>query len=201
MKVLKTIKVNSDELKENFIIRCEKRSGEVLKIVSVNNEVVLCVPYKEVKDKIFGGVRERKNFYKTIAVKLYKVKNKDWDVEVYGKHLSNLEKKKEEKEIRTEKKGLRIEIEQESKKEMSDLSFIEKRFAELEKVLISKMNDKIDSVVDTLRNEGKYYGFKYYEFTIDEVAHKGIKKLGEEGYKFVFDINNKLVFIKDGGKK
>lgn len=200
MKVLKTVKVNSDELKENFIVRCEKRSGEVLKIVHINNEMLLCVPYKEVKDKIFGGVRERSNFYKTIAVKLYRVKNKDWDVEVYGKHLSNLEKKAEEKIEKKEKREMKSEIENDSKKEMEELSFLEKRFAELEKELINKMNTKIDSVVDTLRNEGKYYGFKYYDFTFDEVAKTGIKKLGEDGYRFVFDINNKLVFIREGKK-
>lgn len=200
MKVLKTVKVNSDELKENFIIRCEKRNAEVLKIVHINSERLLCVPYKEVKDKIFGGVRERSNFYKTIAVKLYRVKNKDWDVEVYGKHLSNLEKKVEERIEKKAQKELRVEIENDSKKEMEGLSFLEKRFAELEKEILSKMDSKIDAVVNTLRNEGKYYGFKYYDFTIDEVAQKGIKKLGEEGYRFVFDINNKLIFIKEGKK-
>lgn len=200
MKVLKTVKVNSDELKENFIVRCEKRSSEILKIVHISNNTLLCVPYKEVKDKIFGGVRERKNFYKTIAVKLYKEKNKNWDVEVFGKHLSNLEKKTEEKEIRSKEKGLRVEIEQESKKESEELSFMEKKFAEIEKDLQNRINSKIDSAVDTIRNEGKYYGFKYYDFTFDEVAKMGIKKLGEDGYRFVFDINNKLVFIRDNKK-
>jgi DNA mismatch repair ATPase MutS len=201
MKVLKTVKVNDESIKVNFVIRCTKRYDGYLKVVHVSDSFLLCVPFKEVKDRIFAGIRERTKFYNSIGVKLHKIKNKNWDVEIYGKHLSNLEKKVEEKEQRKEKRELKVETEQESKKEAEEISFIENRFKELEKEIVSKMNDKIDSVVDVLRNEGKYYGFKYHDFSVDDVAKKGIKKLGEEGYRYVFELNGKLVFIREGGKK
>jgi hypothetical protein len=201
-KILKTIALdNFEELQENYVVKWNCFGEEYFKIINITDSKIFGVPFKEIKERVFKNVTERKKIYENIKIVISKTKLKKYPIDVYGKHLSNLEKKQEEKVERKEKRELKEEIKEEAQHDRDDRSYIETKFDELKKELQEFIHSSVDSAVSMLKTEGKDYGCKYIPMTFDEVAKIGVKSLGERNLKYVFELNGKLIFMGEKKKK
>ena len=79
--------------------------------------------------------------------------------------------------------------------------FIGQLVDSLKQEITSDMEKVFQQEIKKLNSDGLFYSCKYLVLTIDEVAHRGIKNLGKEGWVFCYINNEKLTFMKMNGAK
>lgn len=107
------------------------------------------------------------------------------------------------------KKIEKYQFEEEVKKDLlhmidKDLAQFEKRATELignmreeYKASLQELQDRFKHEIKKLRKEKHLYMSEYKEFTPSDIASKKLKALAEDGWKYAFEVNGKLIFQRE----
>mgnify|MGYP001568869960 CR=1 FL=1 len=105
-------------------------------------------------------------------------------------------------EKRKQKKENKDEV-QKSKLTREMKTYISQVINEMKQELVSTMEETFKQEIKKLKKDGLFYGCEYLALSSDEIANRGgIKKIGEKGWVYSFELNGKMIFMRMvGGKK
>lgn len=171
---------------------------EMLKKLSIEKIKMLIEKKRELKK--FKTVKQLKEELKT-RIKEQKTKKR-------GKAGIEFSKEKllQEQEERNEyKRNKRKEMKDENEKTKLSRQmklYIDQVLNEKKNEIIEKFENVFREEVKKLNKEGLFYNCEYLTLSMDEIAKRGIKNLGQKGWIYSFELNGKIVFRRiTGGKE
>ena len=105
----------------------------------------------------------------------------------------NIERKNQKKQTKN--------LNEESKQRRNIKLLIEQSLEEMKSQIATQFEEIFLKEISDLKTEGLFYKCQYLGLTLDEVAKRGIKNLGKEGWVHCFDSDNKIYFQKIKNKE
>lgn len=104
------------------------------------------------------------------------------------------------REKRKNRKEVKLEIET-SKISRQVRDALEHTINEFASNLEKAFEKRFEENLKRLNTDGIFYKCEYLELEVSEIAKRGIKNLGKEGWIYSFDLNDKMIFRRIKGGK